>query len=315
MKTVKKKKPKKKSKSVARRAESSGHSCFHCHSSIQNEDKALFVEEEVGRVFCSEDCISGFFEPDIQKLEKLYTKNLAANDLTDDERDSLAHLRWLTLQEPDEVWTYTTRAGDRHYTLIAEFRPNNRKIWCVCICLFLRGEPSFLFLAFPTKIQNTVDSFRNGQKVDRGLLKERGGLPLDSGSKKGGFVDHLADSWTEEETHRAQLSQERSQQDIPVEQYPMYHAHIDETLHSPDEIWSIEISEHQSKKMYHFLRHYPDENPSIWYIVIAKDTDEEDQLEILDAFPSRDQNFVDQFRRGRQEVGAKQDPLSQRMIH
>ncbi|MEO7161335.1 MAG: hypothetical protein ABI041_00300, partial [Bdellovibrionia bacterium] len=46
--------------------------CENCSKDLSRTERALFVEEEVGRIFCSESCIAAFFTPDITRLEKEY---------------------------------------------------------------------------------------------------------------------------------------------------------------------------------------------------------------------------------------------------
>ena len=46
--------------------------CAYCEKKLTPSDSALFVEEEVGRVFCTEACISHFFSPDVERLEEEY---------------------------------------------------------------------------------------------------------------------------------------------------------------------------------------------------------------------------------------------------
>ncbi|MGZ3688902.1 MAG: PBECR2 nuclease fold domain-containing protein [Bdellovibrionota bacterium] len=314
--------------SSARKELSQDH-CANCGKNLARDDRALFVEEELGRVFCAESCIAAFFTPDIERLEKEYFRKLSPQDLSGEEREALAHLRWVTLQEPDEVWQEKTLSGDLRYTLISEFEPGDRRVWCVCICLFLRGEPSFLYLAFPTRNPAMANFYRRGERVEW-VKPEKSRTPIEAApetptthedDKTGDpVIDGLADDWTEEETFRAQLNQERSAEDIPSEEYALYQTCIEETLENPDEVWSIGVSGKaggEQLKLYHFIRHYPDEAPGIWYMIIARETeDDEEQIEILDAFPTRDSQLVDRYRRGTQEVGALDPrPASNRVVH
>jgi hypothetical protein len=293
-------------------------SCRHCSKSLKGEEKALFVEEEVGRLFCSEPCIAQFFGPEIRRLEREYNRRSPAGDLDGEEREALAHLRWLTLQEPDEVWREKTLTGDYRYTMIAEFEPAGKPVWCVCICLFLRGEPSFLYLAFPTRQAAMVDRYRKGEQVEWEGEASRGRADRgDDGEKSAEHLlsDRLADDWTEEETVRAQLNNGRSDEDIPPEDYSLYQACLEETLETPDEVWSIRTGDEYAPKLYHFIRYYPDENPGIWFLIVARETEDDEQIEILDAFPSRDPQLVERYRRGDQEVGHADRAAANRMIH
>lgn len=301
-------------------------SCRNCGTDLAKSERALFVEEEVGRIFCSEECIASHFGPEIERLEKEYFRRLSSSDLSAPERENLAHLRWITLQEPDEVWQEKTLSGDFRYTLISEFQPGAKKVWCVCICLFLRGEPSFLFLAFPTRNAAMVNHYRRGERVEwqrprqqadpaseaaretvSSLEPENVGEPTDEAladaAAEGASSDRLADEWTEGETYLAQVSQERSPDDIPAEEFELYQGCLEEALQEPDEVWSLQVGGEDALRLYHFIRFYPEEGSGVWYVIVARETDEEEQIEIMDAFPTRDASLVDRYRRGEREVG------------
>lgn len=313
--------------------------CENCAKDLTGNERALFVEEELGRIFCSERCIAAHFTPEIERLEKEYFKRLSANDLEASQREALAHLRWITLQDPDEVWREKTLTGDYRYTLISEFQPENKKIWSICICLFLRGEPSFLYLAFPTKSLAMVNHYRRGERVQwvrpdksaQSTESESSPAPEESPS------DRLADSWTEEETFLAESNMQRRDDDIPQDEYSLYHSCLEETLEAPDEVWTLHSAEEkgstatdpsepsdpdESLTTYHFIKHYPDEKPGVWYIVVARDSEAagegsagEEQIEIMEAFPTNDRALVDRYRRGAQEVGGIQSSPATRVVH
>jgi hypothetical protein len=308
-------------KAPASSPEVSQESCMNCAKDLSREDRALFVEEEIGRVFCSEDCIAAYFAPEVERLEKEYFKHLASSDLSPDEREKLAHLRWITLQEADEVWREKTLSGDHRYTLISEFTPSSKPVWSVCICLFLRGEPSFLYLAFTTRNGAMVNHYRRGERIEwiRPAKKEdRPARATADGESDGEAIrmDGLADEWTEEETLRASLSGPRRADDIPVEDYPLYNACTEETLHEPDEVWRVSPSGEDGPHLYHFIREYPDEKPGFWFVVVARETSSDDEeIEILDLFPTRDAELVQRFRQGNQEVGSQEPASPSRLVH
>lgn len=307
-----------------------GENCQNCGKVLMNEDRALFVEEEVGRVFCSENCITGFFTPEIERLEKEYHRRVSQNDLTKEERESYAHLRWITLQEPDEIWREKTLSGDQRYTLISEFQPGTKRIWCICICLFLKNEPSFLYLAFTTRNAAMVNAYRRGERVEwvksektaREAAQEAGHVDDPEGveavsPQENILSDRLADDWTDDETFLAQMNQERREDDIPAEEFTEYEKCLEETLETPDEVWSC-VPGNSEVKLYHFIRHYGTEDessPGYWYVIVARETEDEEQIEILDAFPTIDVNLVDRYRRGEQEVGHTSPGPSSRVVH
>lgn len=320
-KTERRKRPRSKnatSRSAAVHANQEKDSCHQCAKGLGKNAKALFVEEEVGRTFCSEGCIAGFFTPEIERLEKEYFKRLSPNDLPGEERESLAHLRWVTLQEPDEAWREKTLSGDHRYTLISEFQPGNKRVWCVCICLCLRGEPSFLYLAFITRNAAMVNMYRKGERIQWEKSTHLAD-PQNKGTELEvtdlGQMDRLASDWTEEETIRAKLTQERQPDDIPFEEFSLYQTCFEETLESPDEIWTVQTNDKNGFKLYHFLRFYPEGQAGVWYVIIARETEDDDQIEILDAFPTRDPELADRYRRGNQEIGNASTKTSSRVIH
>jgi hypothetical protein len=304
--------------------------CQSCSKTLIAEDRALFVEEEVGRIFCSENCITTFFSPEIERLEKEYHRRVHSNDLTPSERESYSHLRWITLQEPDEIWREKTLSGDFRYTLISEFQPGAKGIWCICISLFLKGEPSFLYLAFTTRNASMVNAYRRGERVEWAKPKGESdsevsdGLDTAAGTDSAEIVesplsDRLADEWTEDETFLAQVNQERRDDDIGVEEFASYEKCLEETLETPDEVWSCQLGK-SSVKLYHFMRHYKadldaEEGTGYWYLIVARETDDDEQIEILDAFPTRDAMLVDRYRRGEQEVGYTTPGPTARVVH
>ena len=306
--------------------------CVCCEKNLSKSDRALFVEEENSRVFCSEACITNFFTPEINRLEKEYLKHVKPDDLSGQQREKYNHLRWVTLQDPDEVWCVKTSEGDDRYTLISEFKPGVKSVWCICICLFLRGEPSFLYLAFPTRNAALVDRYRKGTREkqtkemraahehtqegdkmnhDDSSLDTRGSDEnaseselLNTGEENTAQSDGLADAWTETETARARLMQKGQKiEDIAPEDFGFYQSCMNETLETPDEVWSNRESPDKRFKVFHFIRFYNDEKPGVWFIVIARETEDAEEIELMDAFPTRDPELVECYRRGMQEVG------------
>jgi hypothetical protein len=288
--------------------------CENCSTGLFENDRALFVEEEIGRIFCSEACIANYFNPDIEILEKEYFRFLPSNDLSDDERDRYAHLKWMTLQKPDELWCQKTLVGDSRYTLISEFQPGSGRIWFICICLFLKEQPSFLLLAFPTRSVEMVNHYRKGEKlIKKNKASDHSVVAVEE--KTANPVDRLAEEWTEDETFRAQFNQERSEDDIQFQEYGKYQNFLEETLETPDEVWSLSVQMGGALKLYHFIKYYPDQNNGIWFLVVARETENEEEIELLDAFPTRNLNLVEHYRTGKLEVETRETQSISRIVH
>ncbi len=286
--------------------------CVACGKGLQGEDRALFVEEEVGRIFCSEECITVHFQPEIDVIEKEYFKYRPKDDLSPEEREQFAHLRWITVQEPDELFREKRPSGDDRYTLISQFKPGAKAVWCVCICLFLRGEPSFLFMAFPTRSKALVERFRRGEAVE---WESVGSEESDVSDED--RTDGLADGWSQSETLRAEIHKTREAGDIPREEYGLYEKLLEKTLEAPDELWILEMKDDGEPDRYHFIKEFPDEDGgAVHYVVVAQDSEQSESLEVLEQIPTRDPKIIQAFRKGRQELVVEdEDDSGSRTIH
>lgn len=305
---MKKDATKKKASKNQKAGEEESFECVQCTREINDPAKALFVEEENGRVFCSEKCIVEFFSPEITRLEEKYFNLLRrSHDFSGDEREKLSYLRWNALEHPDEIWCEKTVSGDLRYTLIGEYEHEGDdpqaasiKVWCVCITLLLRGEPSFLYLAFVSRDPELVNEFKIGEKItlekpaqDKKTTASAASESEEEPEEKIPY-DGLATPWTREETLIAETVQERTSDDIQYEDFSKYDHCVEATLQAPDEVW-------RRDSHYHFLKRYANDPLPYWYVIVAKETEQDDQLEIVDAFPTRDENLASKFRVGSQE--------------
>lgn len=303
----------------AQRLQASETVCYNCGLDLTHDDQqALFVEEDVSLIFCTEKCITEYFTPEINALEKEYFKNLSTSDFSSAEKESLAHLRWITLQEPDEVWREVRPKGHKRFILISKFQPSNTPLWYVCITLFLRGEPSFLYLAFATRDALLVDYYRRGERVEWEKTSAKNTPSPDAPeSDSSQNSDRLADAWTEDETAIANLPvHTRSAQDIAEEEYPKYQQQFDKTLEEPHELWSQPLGDEGERHLYHFIRHYPEIEGGIWVVIVARELKQHGQIEILDVFPTRDSSLLEKYRIGEREViDAEETQAPTRIVH
>ena len=160
-----------------------------------------------------------------------------------------------------------------------------------------------------------VDHYRKGERDQTPKKAEETNAPseLPAGMTPNSAFDGLAGSWTRDETLRAQVSDARNGTDINPDDFDRFQPCMDSALESPDEVW---VQPDEGKKIFHFIKQFPELDGGIWYIVVARETDDEEQIEILDAFPSRDYALVERLRVGKQEIGtsSNQEPIS-RLIH
>ncbi|MBN20944.1 MAG: hypothetical protein CL678_06595 [Bdellovibrionaceae bacterium] len=301
--------------------------CEHCNTGLDKDDRALFVEEEHGKIFCSEDCIIKNYGNEIEKLEKRFYDHLSSDDLDGEKREELAYLRWENLTQPQTVWkNQEDKSEAPQYTLISEFQIDGQSVWSVCVTLMLRNEPSFLFLAFVTRDPELVHVFERGEEVDptpfQHKTDEKGEYrsgedphlpPEEEGEKDPGF-DGLADSWTVDDTFRADLKNKRTSGDVPRESFESYEDCIEDTLQFPDEVWKVSVGTEEDDPepvvLYHFIRKHDatDDHGAFWYIVVGREMEGAEQVELLDSFPSIDEALVNQYRQGELQVTSEAGP-------
>jgi hypothetical protein len=126
------------------------------------------------------------------------------------------------------------------------------------------------------------------------------------------ITDRLAEAWTEADSLRALLIKGRKDADIPIEDFGFYQKCLEETLQNPNELWSYLPK--SAKRIYHFIKHY-EHDQSFWYVVIAKDTTDETQIEIIDVFPTRDPELIQLCRHGKKEtLGSKSSGMEQEVV-
>lgn len=268
--------------------------CENCFVTLPSSDTLFLVEEDIGRTFCSKNCVIFYFEDEVKRLENQYLSYLKPDDLSPKKRKALDPLKWKTLQNPHEVWREKKETGDQQFTLISEFYFEHETIWCVCICLYFKGVPSFLYFSFSTRSQQMVARYRKGEKIYSSLDLPS---PLCVGLN---VVDGLASEWREDEILLSHMS----------------HDFFQETLESPDEVWSTLITEKEGTYLlYHFIRAYSLHFQTVWYVIIARELKDHSQVEILEAFPTKDNVLVEKYRYGKIEVHASSEMVLSQMVH
>ena len=305
--------------------------CIQCQKPLSSQS-ALFVEVEVGRAFCSERCIMEHFSTEVDRLESEYLRRVMPDDLNAEEREDLSHLRWMVMENPHEVWREKTLDGDFRHTLISQFDYNGQVIWCVCLTLFLDTGPSFIFLSFVSRQSELVEQYRRGELVGELAAKDKdfgiqvaGRSSVVLSEKEARALSHeptdrLAEPWTEDEIFRARLAYERAEDDIPHEEFDDFDDCIEPTLSEPDEVWSTVPGKGKGGDLhlYHFIRKFDDYSTDVWYVVVARETDNEEEIEIMDAFPTIDRDLVDRYRCGERESSSQTEgsrAIDKRVLH
>ncbi len=131
-------------------------------------------------------------------------------------------------------------------------------------------------------------------------------------------MDREAEPWTQGETYYAKSKEFRKDDDIPESEFPDYDNYLEQTLENPDELWTFDTPSRvngRKETLYHFIKKCPNPRGQAWYIVIARETNQEDELEIMDAYPTIDTQFLERFRIGHQDIGEEEYEQPKRVVH
>lgn len=298
--------------------------CANCRKKLHDLERVLFVETEVGRCFCTEECIQDYFQPTVEAMEEEWRKLRSPSDFTDKEVEKLLYHRGDTLEDPDEVWIQTAETSEKIYTFISQFRQGEDPFWFVVACITIEGIPSFVFLSFATRDEALVEEYRRGQLAS-GITEEdaaRATEHLNIGDEQNN-VHQLAEPGSS--SFERLYGDMRQANDIPREDFPKFDPFVDSTLDEPDEIWTIT---EESSKWYSFISKYkvsdseiihaPDRveseegdeeeatgeepgagvEPGNWFYMVLVCRQVGESLEVVFAFPTIDPGLVQHFRKG-----------------
>lgn len=288
--------------------------CANCRKSLLDVEKVLFVELELGRCFCAEECIKDYFEPRVAQMNEEFDKVHLGSDISKQSFSKYLHYRILTLQDPDEVWMHQTETGDKLYSYIANFKEGENSFTYVVICLALQGDPSFIFMSFPTRDENLIDEYRKGEdlKIEYEHHLSRSKAAQTDESSVGSIIDvevdnseldnrdKVLDSALECEELRESI-QERMPGDISKEDYSKFNVFIEKTIDDPDEIWRFKNKENPGELCI-FLSKFEVEGeqgqPLDFAMAVITRMNKNNELEIVYSCPTIDGALIQKFRRG-----------------
>jgi len=276
-------------------------------------EKILYVERELGRCFCCEDCIRDYFQPNVEFMEEEFRRLRPASDFSERECARLSHYRQLTLEDPDEIWDEQSDTGEHHYTYIARFSSGDLRLSYVVVCLAIEHVPSFVFLSFPSRDEDLVDEYRRGAEL-KGSSQAHDEPAVSSVAPASDPHEDPASTNAPENLDDPELSaferlylQARQTGDIPREQFTRFEAYVEPTLDEADEIWRF-VDPEGNEWCTFIARHTMtgeaedagDALDEFTMIVICEPSHDGAArgLDVLFAFPTIDPGLVQHFRKG-----------------
>ena len=270
--------------------------CANCRKSLQDLETVYFVEKEIGRCFCQEDCIRGYFQPIVDYMREDLKRHQSDQDVSSEELELDEH-KQLTLEDPDEIWIEQMESGERYFTFISSFDDDKQeRFHYVVVCLTIDGIPSFVFLNFSTRDEDLIEQYRRGIEL-RSWAENSPESAAAEAALSASEIEQDLQSPLAEQLDRI-MSEHRQTEDIPKDAFPKFEGCIEHALDDPDEIWTFTDSEKTT--WYTFIARFSDEENEhnelpFAMIVVCQNLD---GLSIVSAFPTTDPAFVHQFRKG-----------------
>jgi len=265
----------------------------HKATKKMQEKELIIIDEKQGLIFENEKTMFGFFSEAIKDYENKYQKQYRADrDFSITEQAELEYLLEDTLDDPDEIWINDVSFEDlKVHTLIKTIETVQQTFYYVAV-VYINSEenyPTFVFMHFPTKDVEMLETFRENEIVFHRKLEAIEFAAIDGDSLLEG--DYLAIGLLES------MIKIRSEKDIATDKFQDYAELRESAIDSPDEIWrKVDSTGHV---LVTFIKEFPDNGVEDLHYLVVTEEDAESQINtLLFSFPTNDTTLVDRYRQG-----------------
>jgi len=264
--------------------------CANCGAKIEDDEKAIVIDQDNDLIFCGEECLHEFFSPQIDTMEEEHLQLRSKQDIPAQDFKEYEYILPALLNDPDEVWE--EQAGeDSAYQLtyfIGEFLHAKQNVFYVAAVYLTEERPSFVFLHFPTLDERLVNAYRRGEQIYNSLTSEQG---EDLSPSQITDVDDYPSKLYED------LVANRSEEDIDPDEFNTYQGFVQATLDHPHEVWRDADEFGEGYVIY--IAHFENDGERFAYIVLTTDEDHEEPDKVLFALPTLDEQLVNRIRVGK----------------
>ncbi len=279
--------------------------CCNCKKVCESVEDLLFIEESSSRSFCSEKCIEEFYTPLIEYYAQI--ERALRKDFDCFNEDCLSYLNdpkniEIALARPDEIWRIENALGDEVYSFTKEFSDDNGEGYFIAIlCMLFNNRPSFIFMATATRRREFLAEFTIGAKIED--IADFLDIASDTQVTSPGLdQERLNFLEQKKSTLLAQLLDDRKDADIEYEQFHLYDEFFQDTLDSPDEIYSMNTDD--GDEMFVYIKTNDRDGVSFYYIVICVRLPDVHELMLpVLSFPTLDPELCELYRKGQRVSG------------
>lgn len=275
--------------------------CYNCKKVIE-KDEAILIDEETDLLFCSEDCLYQHFSTPIDDLEKEYLALRGEKDIAREDFQKYEELLGNLLEGPDEIWEDSETVKDTNlHIYIGEFQVEEQTIYYVAVLRETEGNPSFVFLHFPTTEMKLLEQYRRGKLI---YSRSQSEIEVDASDE-----DALSEGDELARGHFESMLKVRNKKDIPEDEFGDYLKYRQETIEEADEMWRH--SDLEGNTFVHFIKDFEIEGQArgISYIVVTIEDVVSGSHFILFSFPTKDPALAERYRQG--EMLNSEEPTKQ----
>lgn len=289
--------------------------CSQCKKITSKIEELLFVEDGVGRGFCSEPCIEKYFAPVIDYYES-FEKDLRKKHGVRDEPclKYVGHPSFMemTLTKPKQIWKIENDLKEETYCFIGNFKEREtqfqKNFYLIILCTVFENRPAFIFSVTATKDTELLKAYQVGVQIQE---PEKFVRPIDKedSGEEGEPIDILPEGIQGLEQKKGQiLAQQlelRIESDIAFDQFNLYEQFFDLTIEEPDEVYKW--LDDYGDTLLTYIKAHNQGNTSFFYYVIMLKVDPrwvvnpeqgKDVLVPVLSFPSVDGQMSAFYRRG-----------------
>lgn len=257
-------------------------------SKSSSYDEKIIIDEDKKLIFNNEDEVIEFFSKDIEKLEGEYLSLREKSDFTDKESAQLEHHLELALERPDEIWVDNQNASHLIHTYIKRIEETQSDFFYVALVYQSQDNPTFIYLHFPTKNSELVETYRRGDLHFDQLMND-----VELGCVEGDALsegDELAVGLYEAMTIL------RSREDVEQSLFADYSELREETIEEPDEIWRN--TDLTGNTLVSFIKDFSMNGEELYYLAVTIEDEASNSHALLFSFPTNDESLVERYRHG-----------------
>jgi len=234
----------------------------------------LFVEDSLGKGFCSEECILQFYDPlinhlvlELQRLKTIF--EIDDSGLISLNKEDLKEFYNQTRVNPDIKMSVVNNLDQTFHIYKKEYNLNNQRYFYVMVCFVLEEKPSVVLNHFCTDSKELYDQYT---KISEGEKQhpKKDISDLDNEQLVKKDIELTDDQTNNLELVKSELLAQiinlDIDDDIDEAEYYLYEQYIPLTLEEPEEKFQlVDIDEN----LYLFVKSFQDGPVGIYYFVFS----------------------------------------------